>query len=132
MRLLDKYMTQDKYLDAASVICLAGRGDDEADENMLLGYPSFYGWFCGTVSFSESITRDMDKNPSYSMNNAEYLRRRENKSLYQSTFQINNVIKMLFEAREKAEANAEETVERIRALKIQSLQKTRRRLRKTS
>jgi len=131
-RLLEKYIDENKYTEAASLITLVGRDDDLPDENSVLRFPSFYGWFSGAVSLSEYAKESMNYSPTYNMDITEYTRRRKDNLLkYQDAgFDLNDTIELLFRSRTIAEVNAEPIVERIQAaLKIQNaFIKTRRAL----
>lgn len=128
--LLERYIDENKYTEAASLISLVGRNSDEPKQNTILSFPSFYGWFSGTVSLSENAYEFMNTSSEYSMDINEYTRRRNQKLLkYESnSFDLNSTVESLFQGKELAEINNEPIVTRIHAaLKIQNIvSKTRR------
>lgn len=128
--LLERYIDENKYTEAASLITLVGRNTDEPTQNTILSFPSFYGWFSGALSFSEHADEFMDTDSKYSMTISEYTRRRNQKLLkyHDNSFDLNSTIELLFQTKELAEINTEPIVRRIRAaLKIQNIfVKTRR------
>jgi len=126
--LLERYIDENKYTEAASLITLAGRNNDEPSQNTILYYPSFYGWFTGALTLSGDEVMDTDYR--YRMTISEYKRRRNQKLLkyHDNSFDLNATIELLFQSKELAEINNESIVKRIHAaLKIQTIfSKTRR------
>ena len=134
--LLERYIDENKYTEAASLITLVGRNTDEPTKNTILSFPSFYGWFSGALTLSGNEDEFINTDSRFSMSVSEYTRRRNQKLLkYDSnSFDLNSIIELLFQCKELAEINAEPIVKRIlAALKIQNaFTKTRRVLKLTS
>ena len=128
--LLERYIDENKYTEAASVISLAGRNNDEPSQNTILYYPSFYGWFTGALTLSGDKDEFIDTDFRYRMSISEYTRRRNQKLLKydNNNFDLNSTIELLFQSKELAEINAGPTVKRILAAsKIKKIfSKTRR------
>jgi len=126
--LLKRYIDENKYTEAASLLSLVGRNSDKPNQNTILSFPSFYGWFSGTVSLSEYADEYMDRSSEYSMNINEYTQKRNQKLLKYETnsFNLNSTIELLFQSKELADINNETIVRRNHAALIQNFSKTRR------